>query len=103
MQTVIKFHEEACQKPNIDMNTGLRKNANNDFKKDFFKMTNNAIFRKTMVNAKNHRDIKLVTTKAKMNYLVSGPKANFFYLTHFYQLSCSSSALLKVILLHKKF
>ena len=84
MQTVIKFNEEACQKPNIDMNTGLRKNANNDFKKDFFKLTNNAIFRKIMVNAKNHGDIKLVTTKTKMNYLVSGPKANFLYLIHFY-------------------
>ena len=84
MQTVVKFNEEACQKPNIDMNTGLRKNANNDFKKDFFKLTNNAIFRKTMVNAKNHRDIKLVTTKTKMNYFVSGPKADFFYLIHFY-------------------
>ena len=83
MQTVVKFNEEACQKPNIDMNTGLRKNANNDFKKDFFKLTNNAIFRKTMVNAKNHRDIKLVTTKTKMNYLVSGPKANYFLLNPF--------------------
>ena len=64
--------------------SGLRKNANNDFKKDFFKLTNNAICRKIMANARNHRDIKLVTTKTKMNYFVSGPKADFFYLIHFY-------------------
>ena len=32
---------------------------------------NNTIFRKSMKNVRNHRGIKLVTTKAKMNYLLS--------------------------------
>ena len=34
---------------------------------------NNAVFRKTMENERKHRDIKLVTTERRKNYLVSEP------------------------------
>ena len=37
------------------------------------KLMNNAVFRKAMENVKNHRDIKLITTEARRNYLVSEP------------------------------
>ena len=70
---VIKFTQNAWLKPFIDMNTDLRKKAENNFEKDFFKLMNNAVFGKTMENVKTHIDIKLATTERKRDYLVSEP------------------------------
>ena len=63
------------------MNTKLRNGAKNEFEKDFFKLMNNFVFRKTMKNVRKHRDIKLVTTNENRNKLVSEP--NYQTIKHF--------------------
>ena len=67
------------------MNTKSRKEAKNEFEKDFFKLMNNAIFGKTMENVIKHRDIKLVTKDRRRNQLVSEPN---YHTTNTFQKIC---------------
>ena len=55
------------------MNTKLRQKPKFDFEKDFLKLMNNAVFGKTIENVTKQRNIKLVATENKINYLVSEP------------------------------
>ena len=81
VQKAITFYQEACLKPYIKMHTELRKEAKNDFEKDFFKLMNNAVFGKTMEHVRKHRDIKLVTPDKRRNQLVSEPN---YYATNLF-------------------
>ena len=79
LHRVIKFNQKDWFKLYIDMNSGLKQKKK--IEKDFFKLINNAVFQKTMAHVRKHRDIKLVTTERRRNYLVSEPNyrnAKFF-------------------------
>ena len=81
VQKVIQFDQKAWLRPHIDMNTKLITDAKNDFEKDFFKLMDNFVFRKTMENVRKHRDIKLVTTNKRRNQLAS--ERNYHKTKHF--------------------
>ena len=78
---VIQFNQREWLKTYIDMNTKKRREAENEFEKDFFKLMNNSVFGITMENVRKHRDIKLVTTDKRRNKLVSEP--NYHTTKHF--------------------
>ena len=77
---VVKFNQKAWQKLYNDMNTKLKK-AKIEFEKGFFKLMNNAVFEKTMENMSKHRDVILVTTERRRNYLMSEPN---YHITKFF-------------------
>ena len=60
------------------MNTDLRKKVKNYFEK----LMNNVVFVEAMENVRKCRDIKLVTTERRKNYLVSEPN---YHSTNFLQ------------------
>ena len=70
---MIKINQKSWLKPYIEINAKLRQKAKNNFDKDFFKLMNNTVFRKTRENVR--REIKLVAKEGRRNYLV--PKPNY--------------------------
>jgi len=44
VHNVVSFHQDTWMKPYIDFNTDKRKDAKNEVEKDFFELTNNAVF-----------------------------------------------------------
>ena len=50
----------------IDFNTEKRKNAANDFKKDFFKLMINSIYGKTIENLRKRINIRLVNNEKEL-------------------------------------
>ena len=70
---VIRFEQSSWMKPYIMMNTKLRTVAKNEFEKYSFKLMNNSVFGKTMENIRNHKEMKLVTSREKYKKYVIKP------------------------------
>ena len=63
---VIEFQQSKWMKAYIMLKTRLRKDANNEFEKDFFKLMNNSVLlMNNSMNNNNHKYMKLVTNEQK--------------------------------------
>ena len=69
----LKFTEKDFMKGYIELNTALRAQADNDFKKALFKLMNNSVFGKTMENVRNRVTIELVKDEKRAAKLVNKP------------------------------
>ena len=94
VRRVNKFNQKAWLKPDIDMNTKLRKKAKNNFETDFVRLLNNASFGKTAQNVR-----KLVPTERRRNYLAEEQK---YYTAKFFTENLLAIEMRKTQMLMKK-
>jgi len=72
---VLSFAQDSWMKDYVDSHTTMRAAAKNDFEKDFYKLSVNAVFGKTMENVRNRIKYDLVSSseESKLKKLVAKP------------------------------
>ena len=75
---ILEFDQSDWMKSYIDLNTRKRKEAKNEFEKDFYKLMNNSVFGKTMENIRNRVDVRLVKNEEQAQKLVNKPNFESF-------------------------
>ena len=65
VHSVITFTQSCWMKDYILFNTERRKQAKNEFEKDFFKLMSNACFGKTMENLRTRQDMDFISSNAE--------------------------------------
>ena len=70
---VLQFDRSPWLKSYVDCNTIKRTVAKSSFEKDFFKLMNNSVFRKTLKNLRVRVDVQLVTDVKKLAEVTSKP------------------------------
>lgn len=73
IKRIISFNQCPILLPYIEMNTRLRINSKSDFEKSLFKLMNNAVFGKTIENARKRINFELVNTVKRFEKLVNHP------------------------------
>ena len=77
---VVRYEQKEWLKPYIEHNTKLRQQAIKDkdkFKKDYFKLMNNAFYGKTMENVRNRQNIQFCLNKKSFDKWTSSPLFSF--------------------------
>ena len=69
----LQFKQSDWMKRYIDFNTEKRKNAANDFEKDFFKLMINSIYGKTIENLRKRINVRLVNNEKDFLKYTSRP------------------------------
>ena len=82
LHRVVQFRQSKWLGDYISKNTVMRKQASNDFEKNFYKLMSNACFGKTMENLRNRREIIFVSNKKEAEKSFQNPNFKSYQIIH---------------------